>query len=345
MKFYLYYLILFLFTCNCKPPTPAKEKEPDPVKAVEGMKLKKSNIQRSLTVTTRISPYKEVLVSSETSGKITEVNFKIGQKVKKGALLLTVDETIAKANFLQATKALEAAQLNLKATERLFKSSSSSEAELTQAQNQAAMARAQFTANKKVLENCKIHAPITGYIAQKSAYLTAGSLINPGSVITQIIDLNILKAELAVSENEVAHFHIGQPVTLTVPATSQSFTAKVESIGVGVDPQTGSFPIVVKWSNSKDSHIKKGMSAVVRVNTKDEVPTLLVPRRVIFTKESKNAVFVQSEDKKALIKFIRLGRSQGELVEVLDGLKEDNVLITSGFTTLQRGDLLKVSLK
>ena len=324
---------------------PAQEVKEGPPTAVEAVKVSKGVISRDVLASGVVAGIRESYVVSETQGRIEKVNFNLGQWVNKGRLLVQVNSAIQKAAYEQAKRATSATELNLAVTEELFNEGSASDAELKNAQSQATGARAQLESTRKAYSDCRILAPISGYIAQKELTIEKGNVLAGGTLITRIVDISSLKTTVPVGEMEVGILKKGMPAEIKVPAVgNQTFSGKVRAIAAGSDPSTGSYPVEIAWKNTKDRRIKSGMSVRVTVSTEESDSVILIPAISIFEKEHKNAVFVAS-DSKAAIHFIQTGRAIGNSVEIIGGLKAGEILITTGIATLSRGENIIATLK
>ena len=139
----------------------------------------------------------------------------------------------------QAKKAIASAELSFKVTEKLYKEGGASEAEYTAAQAQLSGARAGLELAQKAFDDCRVTAPISGYIAQKDNNVIAGSYIAPGGVVTRIVDISSLKAVLPVGETEVGLVRKGMIADITIPAEGTTvFKGKVTAVAAGSDPMT-----------------------------------------------------------------------------------------------------------
>lgn len=337
----------FLALAGC-----GKKKEAEPQKgdekaarAVEAVQIGKSELTMDVNASGTAAGIREAYVVSETPGTIREVHFKLGQKVSAGQLLVEVDSDMQKAAYKSAKNMAEAANMNLKVTQKLFDEGSVSEVELKTSINQAAGAEAQLESARKAYENCRITSPVSGYIAQKDASLETGNLVSPGTMIARVVDLKSLKAIVGVGEQEVSLLKKGMKADVRVPVLGDRIlNGKITGIAAGADPATGSFPVEVVWKNTRDLKVKSGMSVRVRMITRTPEQVILVPGEAVIEKDRKDAVFVSIQDK-AAIQFVTLGRSSGNQIEVTEGLKVKDILIVTGMTELGRGDPVAVTLR
>lgn len=342
-------ILLSMHYLGCEPPekkedvtAQVQKKPPVPVEAV---KVAKGNVSREISASGVAAGIQEAYVASETQGKIEGVNFNLGQKVTKGQLLVMVNETIQKAAYEQAQKAFEAANLNLRVTKKLYNEGNASEAEITNAQSQATGAKTQLESTKKALFDCRIRAPISGFIAQKDITIETGNILAGGTLVTRIVNISSLKSTISVGEMEIGSLRKGMAANIVVPAIrSKTLQGKINAIAAGSDPATGSYPVEIIWKNIEGLKIKSGMSVFVTIPTQERDSVILIPSRSIVEVDKKNAVFL-SVNNKASVRFLTPGRSVKNHFEIMDGLDEGEILLTTGTTNLTRGDTLLVVLK
>ena len=342
-------ILLSMHYLNCEPPEKKedvdKQVQKKPPTPVEAVKVVKGIVSREISASGVAAGIQEAYVTSETQGKIESVNFNLGQRVTQGQLLVIVNETIQKAAFEQAQKAFKAADLNLSVTKKLHNEGNASDAELTNAQTQATGAKAQLESTKKALFDCRIRAPISGFIAQKNVTIEKGNILAGGTVVTRIVNISSLKTTISVGEMEIGSLKKGMAAKIVVPAIrSNTLQGKVNAIAAGSDPATGSYPVEIIWKNIEGLKIKSGMSVFVTIPTKERDSVIIVPALSIVEVDKKEAVFL-SVNNKASIRFLSPGRSIKNHLEIIDGLDVGEILLTTGMTNLTRGDSLLVVLK
>ncbi len=320
-------------TVQVKSPTP-----------VEGILVTRGLVSHEVRASGVTAGINESYVVSETKGKIEQVNFSLGQWVEKGKTLVKVNDVIQFAAFEQAKKGSAAAELNLKVTRRLFNDGNASDAELTNAQSQATGAKAQFESAQKAYRDCRIKAPVSGYVAQKELTIEKGNVLGGGTLVARIVNISSLKATVSVGEMEIGILKKGMPVQVKVPAVGNKlFKGKVAAIAAGSNPATGSYPVEIVWKNTRDRAIKSGMSVRVTITTQERDSTILIPLTTLVKKDAKDAVFIASEDR-AILRFVTTGRATGNLIEIYDGITVGEVLVTTGMTNLSRGEHVSVTL-
>ncbi|MBN2551599.1 MAG: efflux RND transporter periplasmic adaptor subunit [Spirochaetales bacterium] len=313
--------------------------------AVEALTVTRGELVRNIEAAGIVSGINEAYVVSETQGIIQSVDFELGDRIPAGQVLVKVDDTIPRLNMEQAREQYEIAKLDLEATERLFDEGSASKAELARARSAVNGSQARYQSALKTYQDCTIRAPIGGYVAGKESGITLGNYLSPGQRVARLVDISSLRAEVAVGESQVGLLAEGAPATVLIPAASRQrvFEAAVSAVSAGSDPSTGSYAVVVTWSNPVGGSVKSGMSATVSIETQAQEPVILIPSAAVVEQGGQSYVFT-AEAGRAAQKPVQIGRRIGNIAEVLEGLEEGETLIISGLTALRRGAPVQPSL-
>ncbi len=314
-----------------------------PPAAVEVMKVTKGVVTRETNACGTVSGVHEATVVSQTQGVIQSVNVELGQRIVCGQVLAKVDETIQEAAYTQATNAAATAELNVKVVRKLSLEGNASDAELNVALSQASGARAALLAAKKAYDDCRITAPISGFIAEKNSGLQKGNFLSPGMPVVRIVDIATLKTSISVGEIEVGRLKKGLTAKVHVPAVSETFEARITAIGAGGNASTGSYPVEIEWGNTRDLRIKSGMSARVSIVTNAPDSVILVPAHTLIERDRRNAAMV-SVDGKAEMRYVVMGRRAGNKIEIIQGLAVGELLVKSGLAGIFSGDSLEPAL-
>ena len=148
-----------------------------------------------------------------------------------------------------------------------------------------------------------------------------------------------------MGEGQISLVKKGAPVRVVIPAAidQQTFSARVKAIAAGSEPLTGSYKVVVAWSNPYPDRIKSGMSARVTIDTEEQESVILVPTAAIVDSAGETFVFTAVQDQ-AVEKRIQKGRSLGNNTEILDGLQENEQIIITGISALNQGTQVKATM-
>ena len=194
-------------------------------------------------------------------------------------------------------------------------------------------ARAQHRMAALELSYATVTAPISGVIATRS--IKTGNFVQINTPIFRIVDDSRLEATLNVPERELATLKAGQPVTLAVDALpGQTFTGTVDRISPVVDSGSGTFRVVSTFDGG--GLLQPGMFGRIRIGYDQRADALVVPRTALLDDEGDPAVFVVREGKAVRVP-VKLGYMDGEWVEVREGLKIGDGVVTAGKIALRDG--------
>lgn len=284
-------------------------------------------------------PVKEVVLVSESAGKIIQINFNLGDLVSKGALLAKVDDTYKQLAFENAQLNYNKNKEDYERNQVLRKGDAVSEDQLRNAKVSFESSVIQLGNARKQLEDTKVIAPFTGIIALRNAEL--GSYVNTGSSIAGIADIAQLKILLTVSETNVYQLSKGQVVNISADVyPGVIYKGNIS----GTSPQgsnTHTFPVEVIMENKSKNPLKAGTYVKVHVELGNRGTALLIPRNAIVSSVKDPSVYMVKGDSVQLIK-INIGEDYDSYIEVLSGIKEGDQVVTNGQINLMNGARVSV---
>ncbi len=317
---------------------------PETAIAVEALEVSRGTILETIEASGTVRGVREVDVVSEVEGQIVDSPFVLGQRLEEGDTLVTVQATLAELQLQEARGDYETTRIDLSAVERRFENGSASQIELTRARSAADGARARLRAAEKTYNDHTIRTPIDGLVASRFDGAGKGNYLSAGTVVARVVDLSELETEITVGEEELLYLRTGVPAVVTLSACDETeFEGTVTSIAAGADPLTGSFPVIVRWENRCD-RTRSGMSVTVSVEASESEPDIVVPDAAIRRHAGEEFVFVVADGTVAE-RTIVTGRSLGDRVAVTDGLREGEVIVTSGLNGLRDGTPVEVTLR
>ncbi len=289
------------------------------VVAVQVEKVQRRDITQVVTGTGKIQPEVEVKISAEVSGEIIEMPVKVGQKVKKGQLLVKIkpDFYIARkeameANLKSAMAQLEIAKANLskaesefKRAEELYSKKLISDAEYENARTNYNIAKAQYASATSAVEQARaslkqaqedlaktvIYSPIDGVVTQLNAEVgerVVGTSQMAGTVIMVVADLSKMEARVDVSEVDVVHVSIGDTANLSVDAFSEKkikgvvyeISNAAKTRGLGTQEEVVNFEVKIRILD-KDIQLRPGMSVTADIITEKRYNVIAVPIQAV----------------------------------------------------------------
>ncbi|MFQ6003200.1 MAG: efflux RND transporter periplasmic adaptor subunit [Candidatus Zixiibacteriota bacterium] len=280
---------------------------------VQAEKAQKSDITSVVTANGKIIPIIDVKISAYVPAKIIRLPVEEGDVVKKGQLLVQLDDTEYKAAVNQAkaqlasTKAsLEQAQLVYNRQKELFEKKLSSKEQYDMAKTELDLAKARHEQAvaapdeaKYNLSKTTITSPMEGIVTSLNAevgeIVMIGTMNNPGTVITTISDMSEIEAEVEVDETDIAEVKLGQEADIEIDAfPDTTFKGRVTEIGhtarisgLGTQDQVTNFLVKVKLIDEVPN-IRPGMSASVDITTDHRADVLSVPIQAVVMREEKS---------------------------------------------------------
>jgi RND family efflux transporter MFP subunit len=292
-------------------------------------------------------------VSSQTMGNIREVRAHEGDRVQSGQLLATIDDAQPRSTVDQATAAATAAeqdvsaadsdlglaQTTLKRYQQLYerKSVSPQEFDEVKARYQSAEARrdvaraGQAQANAALaqartsLGYTRVRAPFAGVVTEKKA--DRGTLASPGMPIFTIEDTRSYRLEAQVDESDIRLVHVGQVAPAMIDSLGDTqLSGKIVQIVPAADPASRSF--LVKVELPADTRLHSGLFGRAQFARGDR-SALLIPRTSLVERGQLEGVYVLDANQVAELRYVTLGKSAGEKVEVLSGLQEGDKMVAA----------------
>ena len=201
-------------------------------------------------LTCLLRPDRSSDIGAESGGIVAEVAVRRTSKVKKGDLLVQIDDRIAQAELAKATTARDVAQDNLRRAEAVTAGRVISREEVATLRGDAAMAEADFTRAQLQVERGRILAPFDGTVAE--VMTEAGQLINVEPLL-RLIATDRLRAEIVFPAEAFAHLRVGDTLPLVVDLTGARVEATVATIDNYIDASSNSFTVVAEIANPDDA--------------------------------------------------------------------------------------------
>src|SRR5688572_618292 len=272
-------------------------------------------------------------ISTKISNIVTAVTFRDGERVKRGQVLVQLDNAQARADVAAAQAAVTESESLYNRSRELLNTQALSKSSFDQLEATLKANRARLAAAGARLEDTVIRAPFSGRVGLRR--VSVGTLISPGDVITTLDDTSVIKLDFSVPENFLASLREGLSVRATAPAfPGRTFAGKVASIDSRVDVNTRSVIVRALLAN-EDGALKAGMFLNVSL-ARDEREALVIPEEALTPEAERQFVFIV-EDGKAVRREVRIGgRSPGN-VEIVAGLNAGDRVVVEGTQKVRDG--------
>ena len=272
-------------------------------------------------------------VTSRISSVVTDIEFREGQQVTKGQILVKLESDEISADLAMAEAELEQKRSQYARSKQLSQTQAVSAAELDLQKADELMAEARAASSRARLNHATIRAPFAGTVGLRQ--ISPGDLVGPETVITTLDATEIIKLEFAVPEIFLSDVEENMRIdafTDVYPATT--FVGRVASIDPRVDPVSRSVLIRAEIPND-DSRLKPGMFLTVDlIKERDDV--LMIPEEALVPRQGKQYVFV-IEDDRAKERQVQLGSRAPGLAEIREGLDPGDVVIVEGTQKVRDG--------
>jgi membrane fusion protein (multidrug efflux system) len=342
-------LIFSLSSCQRE-----KQAEPERLVNVRLWPAEMKKIQPYLETTGTLKAFEEVIVSSEVDGILRRIPVDEGTLVDRGALLAEINETDYRLDRLRSEAALKQAEASLanaraeyKRKETLYQEELITKQQFDDISTKVALAEAEIERVKATLAisrekhvRTKIYSPLEGAVKEKK--VSVGDYVRNGTPLFQLIKINPLKLSFTISEKDVAALKIGQEVAFGVDAfAGKSFKGKINLLYPNVEERTRTLQAEAVVPNA-DRMLKPGYFARVQIYTQAARDAVVVPITALLYDGPIVRVFVVSGNK-AQERIIKTGNKYGEVVEILEGLKEKEQVVVVGQNNLSEGVKVNVA--
>jgi membrane fusion protein, multidrug efflux system len=301
--------------------------------------IRKQKITDDFTTNGTFSAIHELTLLSEGQGKVVSLLFNTGDVVKEGQVLAGLDDDLVRSQLLLAQANLEKAKTDLQKYEGLLKADAVSNQQVEDARLFLKKTETDVTTLKKQLDYMSIKAPIQGTIVKR--YIETGSFLMPGAMVADIVDISRLKFIANVAETEAIRIDRRMKVDIVSSMfPGVHYQGTVASIGVRAD-EAKRFPVEIEIPNDPVHQLKAGMFGTASFTFGDEKEVLIIPRHSIIGSIKVPKVYVVEGDK-AVLHDIRIGKATDLDVEVLEGLKPGDKVVTSGQINLDNNSLITI---
>lgn len=280
-------------------------------------------------------------VSFTGSGTVLRVAVEEGQHVQKGQFIAEMDATQARNMLVNCEAQMRQANDALERMKQLHDQNALPEVKWVETQSQVAQAKAQLDMARKSLADCRIYAPVSGVIGQKT--MSSGETALPSQPVCTILNINNVKVKVAVPEKEIGRFSASTPTDIRVEALGETFMGGAIEKGVQADPVSRTYEVRINVENPGEK-LLAGMVCEVKVRDGETVAahetgntTVMVPITAV-QRSADGSMFVwKAEGGKAHRAKVTLGEASGNRIEVTNGVKKGEKVIVKGYQKVSEG--------
>ena len=317
------------------------------VPLVTAIEAKQEVFNHYLELQGDVKTKQNVLIYPEMPGTLEKVYVTRGQNVSKGQVLATIDDggIAQQVAQLEATTAL--AKTTFERQKSLWEQKIGYEIQFLQTKTNYEAQKNSLAQIKKQLGKSTILAPFSGVI--DDVIKEQGTVVAPGmgSEIFRIVNLNNMYIETAVPEKYISNVTKGKNVEVFLPMLSKTLNTKIRETGNFINPANRTFMIEIEILNS-DKSIKPNLTAKLKINDYTSRKAILIPQSIISENaEGQQYVYIITDlnGTKGIAKqtVVITGKTQGDVIEILEGISEGDMLIQAGARSVKNGQEVKIS--
>ena len=346
-------LSLFIVSCGSEEKKVAVDNSP--AIKITVSKVAVNSDSQFLSVSGKIQASNSADLSTRMMGYVKKVHVNVGDKVRKGQLLVSINNADLQAKkgqvnagITKAKTALNNAEKNYKRFKNLFASTSVTQKEMDDMTANYEMAKAGLESANQMKNEINaqfaysnITAPFSGVITSKN--IETGDMANPGMPLISIETPKVFEVIAMVPETEISQIKKGTSVNVLVKSLDKTLKGKVSEVSTSAKNTGGQYLVKINLDKT-DVPILSGMFSTVQFPVEREIKSslVLIPKDAIVKNGQLSGVYTVSESNTALLRWLRLGRTYGNKVEVLSGLNADESYIVSGEGKLFNGAKVSV---
>ena len=327
------------FFANNKPPATS----------VSIAEAKSEVIPNLLTAVGDLAAVHQVNVTSDVSGRITDIMFTAGATVKAGSPLVQLFDGPDQGDLASFKAQATVAQLSLDRAKQLASRQFGPQATVDTAQAAYDQASAGIAKTEAIISQKLVRAPFDGELGVR--HVEVGQFLTAGTQIVSLTDLSTLYANFTITEKDSAQLKVGQIVRIAVDAyPGRTFEGKITTIEPQIATDTRNIRVQATIANP-DRILKPGMFATTTVVLPDKPPVVVVPETAVDYTLYGDSVYLLTEKKEddgktsltAVRTFVQVGNRAGGHAEILKGLKPGDRVVAVGQLKLQSGAAVTAS--
>ena len=290
-------------------------------------------------------------------GQVKAIYIKQGDHVKKGQLLLRLDDAIISQNVVAARQGLESIKTQLSFAKDIYQRQKNlwdqgigTEVQLITAKNNVSSLENQLKANQESIKSVQeqsntamVYSNVSGIADQMTVRL--GELFGaPGSGVIKIVNNSSLKVVSNIPENYLGTVNKGSVVVVVMPDINKTLNTTVSFVGASIDIINRGFVVEAKLPS--DPALKPNQIAMMKIKDYTAANAVAIPLNTLQNDEKGKFVMVASTENGKLIAHkrpVNIGLLNGDMIEIKTGLKAGDVLVTEGFGSLYEGELLTLN--
>jgi HlyD family secretion protein len=340
-----------------------------PPMTVEMAKVSRGKIAVHISVVGNLIGEATVDVAPKTGGRLQSINIKLGDRVRQGQVIAKVEDReiveqvnqaeashkVSEANVRRSEADLSLAVTNVERSRNLYgrqllpkQQLDDAEARYTSALAALDLARAQVAQSEARLQELRINlsntnvvSPVNGFVAKRN--VDPGAWVSQNAGVASIVDISSLRLVANVVEKDLRAVNPGDPASVEVDAyPGEKFNGRIARVSPILDPATRTAPLEVEIPNPQ-FRLKPGMYAKISLEVDSRSNVLIIPKIALVDSEGRRGIYQPNAENRAEFKPVTVGLEDNQIAEITEGLREGEMVISTGAGALRRNDQLMVA--
>jgi membrane fusion protein, multidrug efflux system len=340
-----------------------------PPMTVEVAKVARGKIASYISVVGNLIGEATVEVAPKTGGRLQSIDVKLGDRVRRGQVIAKVEDreiveqirgaeashNVSEANVRRSDADLSLSLTSVERARNLYgrqllpkQQLDDAEARYISAVAQLDLAKAQVAQSASRLQELRINlantnviSPVDGFVAKRN--VDPGAFVSQNAGVASVVDISSLRLVANVVEKDLHAVNPGDPATVEVDAyPGEKFNGRIARVSPILDPATRTAPIEVEIPNPQ-YRLKPGMYAKITLEIESRDNVLIVPKISLVDSEGRRGIYQPNDESRAAFKPVTVGLEDSEKAEILEGLREGEIVVSTGAGALRRNDQLVVA--
>lgn len=335
--------ILFLASCGggSEPSTETTGAAKDSsagakLRTVEAVPLTAAPFYSYIDIQGKVDATENVSLNAEMPGTVAKVNVELGQTVNAGQVLAELDAKVIQQGIAELQNALDLATTFYEKQKNLWDQKIGTEIQFLTAKNQKEGLEKKMATLQEQLKMSKIISPISGVV--DAIDIKLGQATMPGMPAIRVVNLSSLEVKGEVAETYLAKVKTGNEVVIILPDLQDTVKSRITYAARVISPLNRTFTITTKVNGKNEYH--PNQVAIIKIVDYSNPKALVVPVGVIQHAREGDFLFIAKGNKATKVK-VKAGKLYNGKAEIVDGLNENDKVITKGFQELNDGEEIK----
>jgi len=288
-------------------------------------------------ITGTVHAVERAQLAAKVMGSIETMPSTLGQRVKRGDILVTISAGEINARVAQAESQFNQASRDLARERELLPKGASTATMVKDLEDRCAGDEAMLREAKVMLSYATLQAPFDAVITQKFA--NVGDLASPGLPLVAIEGTNGFEVQAGVPDSLANALAVGMPLNVQIPTADVSFVGRISEFSPAADPNAHT--VTIKVSVPDNAVVRSGQFVKLLIPG-EPIRAILAPWATVTTLGQMERVFVVGSDNRAILRLVTTGARRGDRVEILSGLDDGDQVILAQPAGMQEGQMLEI---